>query len=154
MNCNKTLHLLALLIAFSFYANAQEETNVALTVHDTSESQFKNSFELFDKGLGDGAEVPEYNPEVVIENDAPQLFWSVYPNPTNSNLVLWIKNLDSLKLNVNMTYRLYDSNGTMLMDERIEGEKTNITVEFLSPAIYFLSVITRKSIKSFKIIKH
>ncbi len=154
MNRKKILPMLALLTAFGIYANAQVETNVTLSINDQPETQYKSAMDVSDKGFGQGAKVPDCEPGIVDENDAPQLYWSVYPNPTNSNLVLWVKNLDSLKLEVNMTYRLYDVNGNMLMDEKVEGERTSISVDILSPSVYYLSVLTKKSIKSFKIIKY
>ncbi len=153
MDYKKTIQMLVFLTAFTIYANAQVETNIEQTIHYTPETHFKNTMELADKGFGNSTEVPEFEPEVIDESDEIQLYWSVYPNPTNNSLILWVKNLDSLKTEVHLSYRLYDVNGNLLINEHVLDEKTGVDVEFLSPSVYYLSVLTEKSIKSFKIIK-
>lgn len=75
----------------------------------------------------------------------------VYPNPAT----------DFVKLNIvnyqvqNLRYRLYDINGNLIKDNKVEGNETTISMQNCLPATYFLKVIQgNKEIKSFKIIKH
>jgi len=75
----------------------------------------------------------------------------VYPNPTISNVVLSIGKMSSEYL----AYQLYDLNGRLLLSEKIQTQKSTISLEKLPMATYFL-IITDKAltIKSFKIIKN
>jgi Secretion system C-terminal sorting domain len=74
----------------------------------------------------------------------------VYPNPVTDNLKLEIKNYEIQ----NLRYKLYDNNGKLLQENKIEGNETNIIMNNLIPAIYFLKVTDNKKIvKTFKIIK-
>jgi hypothetical protein len=57
-------------------------------------------------------------------------------------------------MNDNMMLRLYNLNGVILQEKKIEAEKTEISVINFSSAIYFLNVIKdNKVIKIFKIVK-
>ena len=80
------------------------------------------------------------------------LKYMVYPNPTTDNLILKVKNAESL----NLSFQLYDINGRLLKSNKITGDKTNINVNDLIPSEYFLKVIDQKDkeIKTFKIIKN
>jgi len=86
-----------------------------------------------------------------IENtEGITLEYKVYPNPTRGLITLTIKPYD----NENLRYRLYDLNGILLQDKKIESEETEISMQNLSSAIYFLKVIKEnKEIKIFKIVK-
>jgi len=75
---------------------------------------------------------------------------SVYPNPTVGLIKLIIGSSE----NHNLRYRLYDANGVLLQDKKVEAEETEISMEKLSSAIYFLKVIENNmETKVFKIIK-
>jgi len=75
----------------------------------------------------------------------------VYPNPTKGVVRLVILSYE----NDNMRFKLHDINGVLLQDKRIEGKETDISMDDLSPAIYFLKVIIdNKEIKTFKVIKN
>jgi len=74
----------------------------------------------------------------------------VYPNPSKGILRLVIKSYSDN----NMMFRLYDLNGVLLQDKRIEGRETEISMVNLSSAVYFLKIIEgNKEIKTFKIVK-
>jgi len=76
---------------------------------------------------------------------------SIYPNPTEDNLTLYITNLEY----DNLSFQLYDLNGKMLITDRIPGTQTQIRMNGLAPSIYLLKVMqTNTEIKTFKIIKH
>jgi hypothetical protein len=76
---------------------------------------------------------------------------SVYPNPTSDIITLKVENYTV----ENLGYYLYDINGALLENKRIESNKTNIVMSNLPPAVYFLKVTERnEEIKAFKIIKN
>ena len=76
---------------------------------------------------------------------------SAYPNPTTDFLTLSVGNFEVS----NLSYQLYDMQGKLLENKKLEGNKTSIVMSNLVPAIYFLKIIqNNKEIKSFKIIKN
>jgi hypothetical protein len=75
----------------------------------------------------------------------------VYPNPTNglTKLVLESPDFDNLR------FRLYDVNGNILQDKKVESRETEISLENLSSSVYFLKVIkNNQEVKVFKIVKN
>ena len=78
------------------------------------------------------------------------LVYKVYPNPTRGLITLTIKPF----YNENLRFRLYDLNGILLQDKKIESEETVISMLNHSSAIYFLKVLKdTKEVKIFKIVK-
>ena len=76
---------------------------------------------------------------------------SVYPNPTTNFLNL---KFDSEKLE-NLSYQLYDLQGKVIENNKVNDNSTKIKMEALPKAIYFLKVTKNKEIvKTFKIIKN
>jgi hypothetical protein len=86
-----------------------------------------------------------------IENtEGITLEYKVYPNPTRGLITLTIKPFDD----ENFRYRLFDLNGILLQDKKIESEETEISLESFSSSMYFLKVIKdNMEVKIFKIIK-
>jgi hypothetical protein len=79
------------------------------------------------------------------------LEFTVYPNPTTDFLKLKI---DNFKME-NLAYRLYDNNGSLLQEKKIESQETIIQTGELVPAAYYLKICdSQKDIKIFKIIKN
>jgi hypothetical protein len=75
----------------------------------------------------------------------------VYPNPTQGHLKLIIV-ADVID---NLRFKLYNSNGVLLQNEKIESEETEILLENYSSSIYFLKVMNgNREIKTFKIVKN
>ena len=75
----------------------------------------------------------------------------VYPIPATDFVKLRIKNYEVQ----NLRYQLYDNNGSLLLDNKVEGSETSIIMNNLVPAIYFLKVTdNKKVVKTFKIIKN
>lgn len=75
---------------------------------------------------------------------------SVYPNPTQNNLTIEVKqdNLD------NMQYQLFDLNGRLLLSTKILARTTPIEMSRYPEAVYLLKVFQKsKELKTFKIIK-
>ena len=78
------------------------------------------------------------------------LEFAVYPNPATDFVKLKIENYEVK----NLRYQLYDNRGSLLQDNKVEGNETSIIMSNLVPAIYFLKVTDNKrGIKTFKIIK-
>lgn len=76
----------------------------------------------------------------------------LYPNPTADNIVLNIRDYSSEEL----SYGLYDHLGKLIFQRPISAVQTQISLNFLPAATYFIHVINeeKKSIQSFKIIKN
>ena len=102
--------------------------------------------------VAQGVQQPyEISVVTAIENtDGITLEYKVYPNPTNGLLKLVIQPFDD----ENLRFRLYDLNGVLLQDKKVESEETEISLENLSSSMYFLKVIKdNMEVKIFKIIK-
>jgi hypothetical protein len=86
-----------------------------------------------------------------VEEKRIDLQCSVYPNPANDYLRLKVENynIESLR------YQLFDIDGKLMLDNKIEGKETIILMEGMVPAAYFLKVTdNNKEVKTFKIIKN
>ena len=78
------------------------------------------------------------------------LDYKVYPNPTHGSLRLTIEPFDD----GNFRFWLYDLNGILLQDKKVISEETEISLENLNPALYFLKILKdNREVKVFKIIK-
>jgi hypothetical protein len=76
---------------------------------------------------------------------------SVYPNPTSEFLKLKVESYKQ----ENLSYQLYDINGNLLQNGKIDGKETIIETGGLLPATYFLRISdNQKDVKTFKIIKN
>ena len=77
------------------------------------------------------------------------LIISAYPNPAQEYIIIKTNNNNDLK------YELYDTNGRLITNNSLISEETNISLNNLSSAIYFLKIkqLTGKEIKTFKIEK-
>ncbi len=87
------------------------------------------------------------------KDDFPEitLVMSVYPNPTKAFVNLSIANYNS----ENITYQLFDLNGRVIQSNKILEKETQISLENVANAIYFLTVSdNNKILKTFKIIKN
>ncbi len=78
------------------------------------------------------------------------LHYKVYPNPTTDHVRLKVDKYTIDKI----SYQLYDINGKILENKKIESNETTISMVDLLPATYFLRVTDDfKKVKTFKIIK-
>jgi hypothetical protein len=76
---------------------------------------------------------------------------SVYPNPATDFIKLIIENYETL----NLRFQLYDINGVVIRNSKIETAETNIIMSNLAPGTYFLKVTDKNlTVKTFKIIKY
>lgn len=86
-----------------------------------------------------GLEKPEYKVSILA-----------YPNPLTDFLTLEIKDLNQY----NLTYTIFDQNGSRLKHEDIKTEKTRIEFQKFQTAAYFVTIRNMgKLIKTFKILK-
>ncbi len=75
----------------------------------------------------------------------------VYPNPTTSMVNLKIEDYAS----ENLKYSLFDIQGRQIESKKITQDETQIQMENLVSAIYFINIIdNNKILKTFKIIKN
>lgn len=75
----------------------------------------------------------------------------VYPNPTTDFVML---KFEGNKLE-NFTYQLYDLQGKTLINKKVEGSQTAISVVDFANSTYFIRVLNNnKEVKKFKIIKN
>ena len=86
-----------------------------------------------------------------IENTRKiNLEFKAYPNPVSGILKLTVRPLED----DNMRFRLFDVNGVTLWDKKINAAETEIFMNDLTPAIYYLSVSKDNiEVKVFKIVK-
>ena len=87
-----------------------------------------------------------------IENtEGITLEWLIYPNPTRGLVKLIVTPFDF----ENLRFRLFDINGILLQDKKVEKRETEISLENLSSSVYFLKVIKNNvEVKVFKIVKN
>ena len=102
--------------------------------------------------VAQGVQQPwEVSTPVAIENTEDiSLVMNVYPNPTSGAFKLIVGTFEDR----NLRFRLYDMNGSLLLDKEIVSEETEIFIQDLSSTMYFLKVISKnQEIKVFKIVK-
>ena len=94
-----------------------------------------------------------YEISVVLGVDNHQISLNVqaYPNPTTDYVILRI---DNFKQN-SLSYKIYNVEGKLLDYRNIENPETNIQMNTLASAAYFLKVLQKEEeVKTFKIIKN
>jgi hypothetical protein len=75
----------------------------------------------------------------------------IYPNPATDFVILKTGNYEV----VNLRYQLFDINGILLENRKVESQETNISMETYLPSTYFLKITDKNAvIKTFKIIKY
>jgi hypothetical protein len=74
----------------------------------------------------------------------------VYPNPTRGITKLVFESPDY----ENLRFRLFNGNGVLLQDKKVEGRETEISLENLPSSVFFLKIIENNlEVKVFKIVK-
>jgi hypothetical protein len=87
----------------------------------------------------------------IDENEKITLTASIYPNPTADYIILSIEEHEKVSYN----YQLFANTGQLLKTEKILSKQTNIDMQNLIQATYFLKVMQEnKEIRTFKIIKY
>ena len=156
----KTISLLAPLLMFAGFSNAQESVNasgsnatgsggnvaysVGQVVYTTNtgstgnvEQGVQHAYEIFT--LGSNA-------------DIFQTSLSVFPNPATDQLILKVNDFAREKL----SYQLLDAQGKLIAAGQVLEQQTHIHTAHLSGAVYFLNVFNQENnkIQSYKIIKN
>lgn len=111
-----------------------------------------NTFSGANGTISQGVQQPyEISVITAIENtQGITLACSVYPNPTSRLIKLKVESFDL----ENLRYMLYDINGVMLLDKKIESEETEISLDSFTSSFYFLKVLNKNTeVKIFKILK-
>ncbi|MEA1979516.1 MAG: T9SS type A sorting domain-containing protein [candidate division Zixibacteria bacterium] len=89
---------------------------------------------------------------VGIKETALNISLSAFPNPTTENLTLQISDYN----NEHLSYQLFDMQGKQLSNGQIVAQQTQINMNSLPKATYFINVVNQenKKVQSFKIIKN
>jgi hypothetical protein len=89
---------------------------------------------------------------VGIKETELSILLSAFPNPTADNLTLQISDYNNEKL----AYLLFDMQGKQLSNGQIVAQQTQINMNSLPTATYFINVVNQenKKVQSFKIIKN
>ena len=83
--------------------------------------------------------------------DGISLFFSAYPNPTSNILNLKIEDYPT----TDIQYQLTDLTGRVILTDEVMNSQTQMSIEHLASATYYLTVLKNQStIKTFKIIKN
>lgn len=91
----------------------------------------------------------EISTTVGINETTINLELSVYPNPTTNYLTLKVDKTEGL------TFQLYDLQGSVITNKKVNTATTTVAMENLPAATYFLNVVKNNQIvKTFKIIKN
>ena len=89
---------------------------------------------------------------VGIKETALNISLTAFPNPTTENLILQISDYN----NEQLSYQIFDVQGKQLSNGQITAPQTQINMNSLPTATYFLNVVNQENInvQSFKIIKN
>lgn len=150
----KALALCLSSMLFSFTIHAQHSINAAGGdgIAGTASVSYSvgQPFYIPDQGVQHAYEI--YDEDVAVHelNDAISL--TAFPNPTTDYLMLEVKD----EVSENWTYQIYDMQGQLLTNEKMELSQTQIEMKNFSKATYFIQVVNSKNekIKTFKIIKN
>lgn len=87
-----------------------------------------------------------------IKETALNISLTAFPNPTMDNLTLQISDYN----NEQLSYQLFDMQGKQLSNGQITAQQTQINMNSLPTATYFVNVVNQenKKVQSFKIIKN
>ena len=88
---------------------------------------------------------------VEIKETTLNVSLNIFPNPTTENLTLQISDINKEKL----SYKIYDMQGKILNNSQITAQQTQINMNGLPAATYFINVVNQenKIVQSFKITK-
>jgi hypothetical protein len=87
----------------------------------------------------------------IEESDGIDLELMAYPNPAVGFVRLKVENYDLEDL----SYQLYDMNGTLIQSKKVKGDETQIQLGNNLPGSYLLRITDKnKEVKTFKIIKN
>ena len=83
-----------------------------------------------------------------VEDHAPSYEATIFPNPTSEVLNIRTSTFE------NVTYRLYDAQGKLVLQDKLSSEQTKIPVSNLATGSYSLILNNEtQNLKTFKVIK-
>lgn len=156
---SKSIILLTAGLLWAGFAQAQESANasggdatgsggtVAYSVGQVVYTSNTASNGTFDQGVQHAYEILT----VGIKETALNISLTAFPNPTTDNLTLQVNDYNNEKL----SYQLFDMRGKQLSSGQVTAQQTQINMNKLPSATYFINVVNQenKKVQSFKIIK-
>lgn len=157
---SRPIALLANVLLWMGLAQGQESVNasggdgsgsggtVAYSVGQLAYTTITGSNESIAQGVQQPVEIFTLGVEEIVMN----ISLTAFPNPTTENLTLQISNYNNEKL----SYQLFDIQGKQLNNGQIVAWQTQIDMNSLPTATYFLNIVNQenKKVQSFKIIKN
>jgi hypothetical protein len=157
------LRILTTLIAsllLSVFAQAQESINAAGGIGSGSGGTVAYSigqalYTTNNGNNGSEAQGVQHAYEIYtvgIKETKLNILLTAFPNPTTDNLTLQISDYNNEKL----SYQLFDIQGKQLSNGKIVSQQTQININSIPVATYFIHIINQenKKVQSFKIIKN
>lgn len=159
-NKSRPIALLAAGLLLAGFAQAQESTNASGgdatgTGGTASYSVGQVVYTTNTGSTGSVAQGVQHAYEIFtvgIKETELNISLTVFPNPTTENLTLQISDYN----NEQLSYQLFDMQGKQLSNGQITAQKTQINMNSLPTATYFVNVVNQenKKVQSFKIIKN
>lgn len=151
---------MTLLVLFAGYVHCQQAIvtsggtatgsggSVTYTIGQVAYQTYTGSSGSVAQGVQQPYEIS--TPVAIAETEDISLLMNVYPNPTTGTFKLVVGTLE----NRNLRYRLYDLNGLLIKDQKVDSEETEIFLQDNSSSMYFLKIMNNnQEIKVFKIVK-
>ena len=112
--------------------------------------------------VAEGVQQPfEISVETGIEQQGINLACAVYPNPVTDYLILTIDNniVQTMHASSQLIYQLYDTNGKLIVTNKVITAETKIKTDNLKQGNYLLRIVktmhaSSQAIKTFKIVKN
>jgi len=124
-----------------------DDKSISWTLGETVIETFKADEIILTQGFHQ----PALTVVSVDEIDLPGYNITAFPNPTKSYVTL---NVEAESYD-NMSFQLYDFNGSLIEHNLLESQKTNVSFEGLKPGVYFIRIIEEnKHLTTIKIIKN
>ena len=156
----KTSYVILILSFGVFTAKAQESTNtsggvasgsggtVAYSIGQVVYTTNTGSNGIVAQGVQHAYEI--YT--VSIKETELNISLNAFPNPTTESITLEIDGYNNEKL----SYQLFDMQGKKLSNGQITAQQTQINMNSLPVATYFINVVNQenKKVQSFKIVKN
>ena len=157
-NKSKSMALLIAVLLWTGFANAQETNNAGggSATGSGGTAVYSLGQVFYTTGSGSAGTVAQgvqqaYEIYTVGVNETElAVSLKLFPNPTAENLTLQVSQYQ------NLSYQLFDMQGKLLSNSPITAEQTQINMNSLPEATYFVNVFNQanKLVQSFKIIKN
>lgn len=135
--------LLFLSIAFTGLIMLPAQTTVYFQ-YDDAGNRIQRTITMPAKNAG-GMTQPE-----IAKDSFNELDYSIYPNPTDGELVIEFKNR---KVELNIKYTVHDLSGKMLLEQTNNSTFTIINLGRYANGIYLLRIYYGNKVREWKIVK-